>query len=65
MAIEGQLDMVAHIWAFDNRADTEAKRSVTTVDAGFKIYLDALKVAAALLSMENRIATSADFSPVK
>lgn len=64
-SIEGSLNTVVHIWGFDSQADREARRAAMAKDPGFKIYLDALKAADVLVSMENRIVTPTDFSPVQ
>lgn len=64
-SIEGGLNTVVHIWGFDSQADREAKRTAMAADPAFRIYLDALKAADVLISMENKIIIPTEFSPVQ
>ena len=64
-SIEGSLNTVVRICGYDSQADRETRRAAMAKDPGFKIYLDALTAADVLVSMENRIVSPTDFSPVQ
>lgn len=63
--IEGQLNQVVHIWAYDSQADREARRTAMAADPGWATYLAEVAKADVLLSMENRMVRPTDFSPLK
>lgn len=62
---EGMLNQVVHIWAYDSQADREARRTAMAKDPGWAKYLAVNVEAGLLVSMENRILTPAEFSPLK
>jgi hypothetical protein len=61
--IEGQLNQVVHMWAYDSQADREERRGKMAADPGWKTYLDAVAKAEVLVHMENRLLRPTDFSP--
>ncbi len=63
--IEGQLNQVVHIWAYDSQADREARRTAMAADPGWGVYLSTLAKADIMLTMENRILKPCDFSPLQ
>lgn len=63
--VEGQLNQVVHIWAYDSQADREARRNALATDPGWPAYLGAVAKADVLVSMENRILKPTDFSPLQ
>lgn len=62
--IEGQLNQIVHMWAYDSQADRETRRANMAADPAWGVYLAALAKAEILVNMENRILKPADFSPV-
>ena len=63
--IEGQLNQVVHIWAYDSQADREAKRAAMAADPAWGAYLAIVAKADLMQHMENRMLRPTDFSPLK
>lgn len=61
--IEGQLNQVVHMWAYDSQADREARRGAMAADPAWGAYLAAAAKADILVHMENRLLRPTDFSP--
>ncbi len=61
--VEGQLNQVVHMWAYDSQADREARRNALATDPGWGKYLSRVAEADVLISMENRIIKPTSFSP--
>lgn len=61
--VEGQLNQVVHVWAYDSQADREARRTAMAADPAWGAYLAAVAKADVLVSMENRMVKPTDFSP--
>ena len=61
--IEGQLNQVVHMWAYDSQADREARRAAMAKDPGWATYLAAVAAADVLVHMENRLLRPTEFSP--
>jgi len=62
--VEGALNTVVHMWAYDSQGDREKRRAAMAADPGWAEYLKRVGEAAPLVSMENRILAPTDFSPV-
>lgn len=63
--IEGSLNQIVHIWAYDSQADREARRSAMAADPGWAHFLAVTAKAELLLNMENRLCKPSDFSPLQ
>lgn len=63
--IEGQLNQVVHIWAYESQADRETRRNALAKDPAWGTYLAAIAKADCLISMENRLLKPTDFSPLQ
>ena len=63
--IEGQLNQVVHMWGYDSQADRERRRAAMAADPAWAKYLDIVRDAELLISMENRLLAPAEFSPVR
>ena len=61
--VEGQLNQVVHLWAFDSQADREARRNAMYADPAWAVYVKHSDELGPLVSQENRILKSTDFSP--
>ncbi len=61
--IEGRLNTVVHLWAFESQADREERRKRMTADPEFALYLRAVAEADVLVDMENRIVAPVPFGP--
>lgn len=55
VTVEGQLNQVVHMWAYDSLADREAKRAAMAADPAWASYLKKAAEAGYLVHMENRI----------
>ncbi len=62
--VEGALNTVVHLWAYDSQADREARRAAMAADPAWGAYLKAAADAGLLVAMENRILRPNDFSPL-
>jgi hypothetical protein len=63
--VEGQLNQIVHIWAYDSQADREARRGAMAADPAWNAYLAAVAKADVLVNMENRLLKPTDFSPLQ
>jgi len=61
--VEGPLNQVVHLWAYDSQADREARRGAMAADPAWGGYLQRSEEAGLLLSQENRIMKPTDFWP--
>lgn len=61
--VEGELNRIVHLWAFESQADRETRRKAMAADPAFGAYLKAVAEADVLLNMENRILAPTDFCP--
>ncbi len=61
--VEGALNTVVHMWAYDSQADREARRAAMATDPGWGDYLAEAARRELLVKMENRILRPTDFSP--
>ena len=63
--IEGELNTVVHLWAYDSQADRETRRNAMAADPAWGTYLKKAAELGVLDEMENRILRPTDFSPVQ
>jgi hypothetical protein len=63
--VEGSLNTVVHMWAYDSQADREARRNAMAADPAWGTYLAEAARRDVLVKMENRILRPTAFSPVK
>ena len=61
--IEGQLNQVVHLWAYDSQADRETRRAAMAADPAWSAYLKRSAEAALVTHQENRLLRPTDFSP--
>ncbi|MFC7737236.1 NIPSNAP family protein [Roseomonas sp. GCM10028921] len=59
--VEGQLNRVVHLWAYDSQADREQRRAAMAADPAFQAYLAKVAELGVLQEMENRIVAPAPF----
>ena len=62
--VEGPLNQVIHMWAYDSLADREARRSAMGADPEWKVFLQRGEELGLLVAQENRFLKPTDFSPV-
>jgi hypothetical protein len=55
----GELNLVIHLWAYENLADRELRRAKLAADAGWKSYVK--KIQPMILTQKNRILKPAPF----
>ena len=63
--VEGQLNCVVHLWAYESQADREARRNAMQADPAWQAFLQRGAELQLLDSQENRILRPTDFSPVQ
>ena len=63
--VEGALNRVVHLWAYESQADREARRNAMAADPAWQAFLKKGAEAGVLLEMENRILRPTDFSPLQ
>ena len=61
--VEGKLNCVVHLWAYDNQGDREDRRSRMQADPAWQAFLKRGAELDALVEQENRILRPTDFSP--
>ncbi|WP_424135596.1 NIPSNAP family protein [Roseomonas chloroacetimidivorans] len=59
--VEGPLNRVVHLWAYDSQADREQRRAAMAADPGFQAYLAKVAELGLLQNMENRFVTPTSF----
>ena len=59
--VEGPLNRVVHLWAYDSQADREARRKAMAADPGFQAYLAKVAELGVLTEMQNRILAPTPF----
>ena len=63
--VEGELNCVVHLWAYESQADREARRNAMQADPPWQAFLKRGAEFQLLDSQENRILRPTDFSPVQ
>ena len=63
--VEGQLNQVVHLWAYESQADRETRRNAMAADPAWAAYLKKSHERGLLVSQENRFLRPVDFSPVR
>jgi len=61
--VEGTLNQIVHIWAYDSQADREARRAAMAADPEWHKYIAISGERALLVSQENRMMKPTEFSP--
>ena len=59
--IEGELNTIVHMWAYDDQADRERRRAAMAADPAWAAYLKKVAETGALVQMQNRIVKPTDF----
>ncbi|MBV9782522.1 MAG: NIPSNAP family protein [Acidisphaera sp.] len=59
--VEGQLNQVVHLWAYDSQADRETRRTAMAADPGWGEYLKKSEEMGLLVAQENRLLRPTDF----
>lgn len=65
VAESGMQNCYTHIWVYKDAADRSERRNRLQADPAWQAYLEMSGNAAYLVSQENRLMTSAKFSPYK
>ena len=63
--IEGELNTVVHLWAYESQADRETRRNAMAADPAWGAYLAEVGRRDVLVKMQNRIVRPTAFSPIK
>jgi hypothetical protein len=63
--LEGQINQIVHMWAFDSQADRETRRLTMYKDPAWADYMRRVGEADVLLHTENRLLSPTDFSPMR
>ncbi len=63
--LEGQINTVVHLWAYDSQADREARRVAMSKDPAWIDFVRRMGESGLLLNNENRIISPTDFSPIQ
>jgi NIPSNAP len=63
--VEGELNCVVHLWAYESQADREARRNAMQADPAWQAFLKRGAELQLLDNQENRILRPTDFSPVQ
>ena len=61
--IEGPLNQVVHMWAYDSQADREARRTAMAADPEWQKYLALSSERGLMVSQETRMLRPTEFSP--
>jgi hypothetical protein len=61
--LEGQLNQIVQVWAYESQADRERRRIAMNEDPEWKSYLARMGESGLLLHTENRFLTPTEFSP--
>ena len=62
-AVEGPLNQVVHLWAYEDQGDREKRRAAMAADPGWAVYLKHSEEAGLLVAQENRLLKPTDFMP--
>jgi hypothetical protein len=60
-SVEGPLNQVVHLWAYDSQADREARRGKMATDPDWRAYLKRSSDAGYLVAQENRFLKPTEF----
>lgn len=63
--VEGQLNQVVHIWAYESQADREQRRNAMAADPAWSAFVRKSRDLGYLVHQENRFLRPADFSPLR
>lgn len=63
--LEGQLNQIVHMWAYESQADRERRRAELYADADWQKYLLLVGEMGLLTHTENRFLTPTEFSPLQ
>ena len=63
--LEGQLNQIVQVWAYESQADREARRLAMNQDPAWQDYLKRMGESGLLLHTENRFLTPTEFSPLR
>jgi hypothetical protein len=61
--VEGPLNQVIHLWAYDSLSDRDARRTALAADPAWVAYLKQSREFGALVTQENRFLKPTAFSP--
>ncbi len=62
--LEGELNQVVHMWAYDSQADRERRRAEMNKDPAWQDYLKKLGQSQLVLHTQNRFLAPTAFSPL-
>lgn len=63
VGIEGRMNQVVHLWAYESLADREMRRAAMLADPEWQAYLERASEMGLMVRAENHIITPTDFSP--
>ncbi|GAN76428.1 NIPSNAP family protein [Acidisphaera rubrifaciens] len=63
VTVEGELNTVVHLWAYDDQGDRARRREAMAADPGWAAFQKKVADADCVISMQNRIVRPTDFSP--
>ena len=63
--LEGQLNQIVQVWAYESQADREARRLAMNQDPAWQDYLKRMGESGLLLHTENRFLSPTEFSPLR
>ena len=64
VGLEGRINQVVHLWAYDSQADRERRRAALVADPEWQAYLQRVGGMDILVRTENHIVAPAEFSPL-
>ncbi len=60
-SVEGRLNTIVHLWAYDSQADREARRAAMYKDPAWKTFIEKSAKLGAMMAQENSIMAPVDF----
>jgi hypothetical protein len=63
VGVEGHINQVVHLWAYEDQADRERRRAALWADSEWQAYLKRVGEMGLLLHTENHIVAPTEFSP--
>ena len=63
--LEGQLNQVVQVWAYERQPEREARRLTMNQDPAWQAYLRRMGESGLLLQTENRFLSPTEFSPLR